>query len=111
MPEMTIVMVAEGALEFYPNRVVAHIHEAMKDMPWYKALKEFKVNGLDYKEDASNIAAEIYQEGSHGKAPVNTDRMVEQLAETQRQLDERTDAFFKVWKECERLKREQRGGR
>jgi hypothetical protein len=110
VPEVKIVMVASGPMEFYPNRIVAHIHEAMKEMPWYRSLTEFTVDGVDYLKDAPDIAAEIYQDQSHAKGPVNADKLVLRVAELERMLDERTDAFFKVWKECERLRKEQRGG-
>jgi hypothetical protein len=110
MPKLDIRMTVDGPMEFYPNLIVADIHEAMKDKPWYKSLTAFEVGKTDYIGHASSIAAEIYQEASAARGQVNVEKVMEEKRLLERQVRERTDAYFSLLAKYERLEKEAKGG-
>lgn len=105
-----VLLIIESPMEFYSQRIVGDIYHALHEKVWYKAVTSFEVGGRGFLKEAKSIAAEMYSEPGNAAVQLNVGNLAERVAYLERTLAERTDAFFQVWAECERLKREQRGG-
>jgi uncharacterized protein YgfB (UPF0149 family) len=105
-----ILLIIDSPLEFFPQRVVGDIYHGLHNKAWFKSVTSFEVGGRGYLTDAKEISEEMYQAPSSDADRATVEKMIEKNETLERQLKERTDAFFRVWNECERLRKEVNGG-
>ena len=111
MTRTEILLVIDSPMEFFPQRIVGDIHHALHDKSWYKQLTSFEVGARGYQNEAQAIADEMYSPSASGDtSPATVEKLMERNEELGRQVQDRTEAFFRVWNECERMRKEINGG-
>jgi hypothetical protein len=110
MTRTEILLVVDSPMEVFPQRVVGDLYHALNQKAWFKGLASLEIGSRDYLKEAKSIADEMYDGPSGEQNRQTLEKLSKRNEELERQVQERTDAFFKVWKECERLRKEINGG-
>ena len=110
MTRTEILLIVDSALEFFPKRIVGDLYHSLHEKSWFKALTSLEVGDRGYLAEAKEIAEEMYDGPSGEVVQASVDKLIARNEELERQVRERTEAFFRVWNECERLRKEVNGG-